>query len=72
MLIEILGNSNSFLVILLIGLSIYLGIQAKAKNIKWLLVIYIITLITNEQVRLQKKITKRDLNQGDLFLLSQD
>ncbi len=34
MLIEILGNSNSFLVILLIGLTIYLGIQAKAKNIK--------------------------------------
>ena len=55
MLIEILGNSNSLLVVLLIGLSIYFGIQAKAKNIKWLLVIYIITLMPNEQVRLKKK-----------------
>ena len=35
MLIEILGNSNSLLVALLIGLSVYFGIQAKAKNIKW-------------------------------------
>jgi len=34
MLIEILGNSSSLLVILLIGLSIYFGIKAKAKNIK--------------------------------------
>ncbi len=55
MLIEILWNSNSLLIILLIGLSIYLGIQAKAKNIKWFLVIYIITLMANEQVSLQKK-----------------
>jgi len=34
MLIEILGNSTSLLVILLIGLSIYFGIQARTKNIK--------------------------------------
>ena len=66
MLIEILGNSSSLLVVLLIGLSIYFGIQAKAKNIKWFLVSYIITLITNEQLRLQKKI-KNDIIQGDLF-----
>ena len=38
MLIEILGNSSSILVIVLIGLSIYFGIQAKTKNIKWGLV----------------------------------
>ena len=37
MLIEILGNSSSLLVILLIGLSIYFGIQAKTKNINWYL-----------------------------------
>ena len=42
MLIEILGNSSSLLVILLIGLSIYFGIQAKAKKIRWFLVIGII------------------------------
>ena len=34
MLIEILGNSSSLLVILLIGLSIYFGIQANQKKIK--------------------------------------
>lgn len=34
MLIEILENSSSLLVILLIGLSIYFGIQANTKNIK--------------------------------------
>ena len=67
MLIEILGNSNSLLVVLLIGLSIYFGIQAKAKNIKWLLAIYIITLMSNEQVRLKKKNKKSDLIQGYLF-----
>ena len=66
MLIEILGNSSSLLVVLLIGLSIYFGIQAKAKNMKWFLVIYIISLMAYKQVRL-KKILKRDLIQGDLF-----
>ena len=55
MLIEILGNSSSLLVILLIGLSIYFGIQAKTKNIKWGLVIWIITKEANKQVRLQKE-----------------
>ena len=35
MLIEIFGNSTSLLVVFLIGLSIYFGIQAKSKNIKW-------------------------------------
>ncbi len=34
MLIEILGNSSSVLVILLIGLSIYFGIQANRKKNK--------------------------------------
>ena len=42
MLIEILGNSSSLLVIILIGLSIYYGIQAKTKKIKWWLVIWTI------------------------------
>ncbi len=47
MLIEILGNSSSLLVILLIGLAIYFGINAKTKNIKWLLDIWIITKEAN-------------------------
>ena len=34
MLIEILGNSSSLLVILLIGLSIYFGLKAKQKESK--------------------------------------
>ena len=36
MLIEILGNSSSILVLLLLGLSIYFGIQSKIKKNKWL------------------------------------
>ena len=51
MLIEILGNSSSLLVIILIGLSIYFGIQAKTKKIKWSLVISIITKEADQQVR---------------------
>ena len=58
MLIEILGNSSSLLVILLIGLSIYFGIKAKTKNIKWSLFVWKVTKETNQQVRLQKKIIK--------------
>ncbi len=50
MLIEILGNSSSLLVILLIGLSIYFGIQAKIKNIKWFFLIWIIKKEANQQV----------------------
>ena len=42
MLIEILGNSSSLLVISLLVLSIYFGIKAKTKNIKWTLVFWII------------------------------
>ena len=34
MLIEIIGNSNSLLVILLVGLAVYFGIQGKSKKIK--------------------------------------
>ena len=34
MLIEILGNSNSILVIVLMVLSIYLGLQANSKKVK--------------------------------------
>ncbi len=34
MLIEILGNSSSLLAIILIGLSLYFGIQAKQKKRK--------------------------------------
>ena len=56
MLIEILGSSNSLLVILLIGLSMYFGIQAKTKNIKWCLVIWIIKKESNQQVWIQKKL----------------
>ena len=33
MLVEIIGNSTSLLVIFLIGLSIYFGIQANRKKI---------------------------------------
>ena len=55
MLIEILGNSSSLLVILLIGLSIYFGIQAKTKNIKWCLVIWIIKKGAIQQVCYYKK-----------------
>ena len=55
MLIEILGNSSSILVILLIGLSIYFGIQAKTKQIKWCLVIWIIPMGADQQVRMPKK-----------------
>ena len=54
MLIEILGNSSSLLVILLIGLSIYFGIQAKTKNIKWSLAILIINKEAKQEVILQK------------------
>ena len=52
MLIEILGSSSSLLVIVLIGLSIYFGIQAKTKNIKWFLDIWIITKEAIQQVML--------------------
>ena len=58
MLIEILGSSSSLLVILLIGLAIYFGIQAKTRNIKWSLVIWIITKGYNQQVLMSKKIIK--------------
>ena len=34
MLIEIIGSSSSLLVIVLIGLSIYFGIQAQTRKIK--------------------------------------
>ena len=34
MLIEVIGNSNSLLVILLLGLAVYFGIQGKRKKIK--------------------------------------
>ena len=54
MLIEILGNSNSLLVILLIGLSIYFGIKAKTKKLKWCWVIGINTMNINKQVTLKK------------------
>ena len=54
MLIEILGNSSSLLVILLIGLSIYFGIQARTKNIKWIIVIWIISKEGNQQIRYKK------------------
>ena len=55
MLIEIIGNSSSLIVILLIGLSIYFGIQAKTKNIKWSLVIWIISNTSNQHVSCQKQ-----------------
>ena len=54
MLIEILGNSSSLLVVLLIGLSIYFGIQAKTKNIKWGLAFWINKKWANQQVSLKK------------------
>ena len=49
MLIEILGSSSSLLVILLIGLSIYFGIQAKTRNIKWCLDVWVVTNESNQQ-----------------------
>ena len=55
MLIEILGSSSSLLVIVLIGLSIYFGIQAQTRKIKWCLVIWIITKESNQQVEMHKK-----------------
>ena len=55
MLIEILGNSSSLLVILLIGLAIYFGIQAKTKKLKWRLVICILTKAANQHVSMLKK-----------------
>ncbi len=61
MLIEIFGNSSSLLVILLIILSIYFGIQANDKDTKWWLVIWIITIEANQKIRLQKKIIKTKL-----------
>ncbi len=58
MLIEILGSSSSLLVIVLIGLSIYFGIQAKTRNIKWCLLISIITKESKQQVCMPKRIIK--------------
>ena len=49
MLIEILGNSSTLLVILLIGLSIYFGIQSKIRKIKWRLFIWIIMKEANQE-----------------------
>ena len=57
MLIEILGNSSSLLVIVLIGLSIYFGIQAKTKKVKWGQFIWIIINEANQQLTLQKNIS---------------
>ena len=53
MLIEIIGNSTSLLVIVLIGLSIYFGIQAKKKK-KWFLVISMFKKENDNHLRLQK------------------
>ena len=39
MLIEVIGNSSSLLVIILISLSIYFGVQAKRKKTKWIYLI---------------------------------
>ena len=55
MLIEILGSSSSLLVVVLIGLSIYFGIQAKTRNIKWSLVFWIITKESNQEVWMPQK-----------------
>ena len=52
MLIEIFGNNSSLLVVLLIGLSIYFGIQAKKK--KGCLVIWTIKNESNQEVLLQE------------------
>ena len=52
MLIEILGNSTSLLVIVLIGLSIYFGIQANTKNTEWSLVKWLIQKENNQPVKL--------------------
>ena len=69
MLIEILGNSSSLLVILLIGLSIYFGIQSKTKNIKWWFNIFIIAIGEIRQNKQQK--IKSLLIQVDSFLFPQ-
>ena len=61
MLIEILGSSSSLLVIVLIGLSIYFGIQAQTRKIKWCLVIWIITKESNQPVWMPKKKLKVNL-----------